>query len=175
VTDAAPAGDSPGDIYLFSGGKIKVWLDFTPDFDPTSPGSGVTDGDLWLDLDFVPGGSLSFPTATLSASIGTDNYDPEGELALVGSGSSLLEVVGGSAADQFDTNTYTRLDGGGFADMTMKNDFYILAGGETKDGWPVWSKDPIGANAKVIPEPATMLLFGTGMMGAFLRRKKRLA
>jgi len=27
----------------------------------------------------------------------------------------------------------------------------------------------------IIPEPTTMLLFGTGMMGAFLRRKKRLA
>lgn len=179
LTVTSFGGESLGSTVGFSGGNVKVYLDTTPDFAPGAPGSGVTDGSLWLDLNFVTGGNLFFPGETLHAAITGGGADPEGVPAIFGLGSGLLDVVGGSAAGIFDTNTYLRLDGSGlFADMFLSSTFYIRNTGAfpfltPKDGWDVWSKDPIGANA--IPEPTSMLLFGMGMAGLAVKKlaKKR--
>ena len=175
-------GEGLGDIIGFTGGDLQVYLDTTPDFDPTSPGSGVTDGDLWLDMDFVTGGDFFNPTNTLTSIVTGAGVDPDAVLSIKGTGSGLLEVVGGSAAGIFDTNTYARLDGSGlFADMSLSANFFIRytgtdpfdVTGNRKDGWDVWSSDPIGANA--VPEPTSMLLFGMGMAGLVAKKlaKKR--
>lgn len=183
-------GEDAGDIIGFTGGILKVYLDDSPDFDPTYQGSSdpndyttVIDGDLWLDLQFVTG-RLGGDTAnyTLTTIMSGSGDDPEGVLALTGTGRALLEVVGGSAASLFDTNKYSRYDASynviGYADMSLDASVFIRNTGVSpytnpKDGWDVWSKDPLGAH--VVPEPSTVMLVGSGILivGTILRRKAR--
>lgn len=178
LTVTSFGGELPGSNISFSGGELKVYLDSTPDFTPTFPGASAdNDGILWLDLDFVTGGNFFFPGDTLHSIVTGAGADPNSFLAIFGTGSGLLDVVGGAAAGIFDTNTYTRLDGSGlFADMSLSANFYIRNTGTApftnpKDGWDVWSSDPIGANA--IPEPTSMLLLGMGMAGLAVKKLAR--
>lgn len=164
----------PGaDPTYFTGGWMKVYLDNTPDFSPTNPGSGVTDAPVWLDLVFVPGALSGLPAGTTMKAFGfATGSDPDTHTTLTASARALLNVIGGDAEGVFNTSTFPRFDGSGqFADISMSANTYFRNVGDYKDGWPIWSSDPMGANV-VIPEPTSMLLIGMGMLGLFGLRKK---
>jgi hypothetical protein len=96
--------------FYFSGGYLNFYVDDTPDYELTLDADGglstATDGVLWLSLaavdyyEFTYGavGSL-FGTLT-AGSISSPDADERG------SGNGYLEVVGGLAADYFDTDTF---------------------------------------------------------------------
>lgn len=173
-------GESTGDQILFTGGVLNVFRGTGASFgfDPTNA-TTATDGSLYLSSSFVTGRNLGDATHTLSSIVTGTGVDPEGFASIRGTGNALLEVTGGEAAGLFDSNTFARLDGSGqFADMTLDANFFIRNTGTApinnpKDGWDVWSKDPIGANA--IPEPTSMFLFGMGLAGLASALRKKAA
>jgi len=181
LTVASFGGETPGSQILFTGGDLQVYLDNTPDFDPTQPGVGVTDGTLWIDADFTTGVDFFNPGATLVSTVTSSGSDqgPDGIInpTIRGTGTALLDVVGGSAASTFDSNLFPRLDGSGlFADLSLSANFFITNTGSapftaTTNGWDVWSSDPIKANA--IPEPTSMLLFGMGLAGLVSKKLRK--
>ena len=155
------------DSFLYSLGiNVKLYADTPPDFDPTNPAT-ASNGTLLLDLDGVvqtlPG--TNPPGFDLTNG---NQYDLV-ELYNFGSntyqGSSLLEVVGGTWAPLWDTNTQNL-----GADLTFS--FSLDDVGGVGEFSLSGTANGIGA---AVPEPATMLLFGTGLIGlaGLSRRKKR--
>lgn len=180
LTTATFGGETVGSTDTFTGGHLDVYIDTNQDFDPTNPGSGVTNGTLWLSADFVTGADILNPAATLVASVTSVGSDGLGRPSINATGTALLSVTGGSAANLFDSNTVPRFDGVGniigYADFSVVNTLHITNTGNApfttqRDGWDVWSSDPI--NGFATPEPSTILLFGLGLFGlAGIGRKK---
>jgi len=149
----------PGQIIGYTGGWVKVYVgnsiqvnqaDFT-----TLNAANTGDGVLWLEL--------------AGHALGANNITFTGTVAGMGSdvsqltGIGLLDVVGGAAAANFDTNT--RQDG---ADFTFSNSFTtFLAGLLDAGGTGNFKSDSI-------PEPASLGLVGLAMLGlGAIRRKKQ--
>lgn len=155
VADTFTPVASGVDIH-FTGGTFNVYLDDTPDFNATFPGTGVTDGIDFLTCVGVAGIIPGDPTTTLKSSV------DQITAPLTGKGSGYLDVIGGLFADKIEPNTY-----GPGADLFLESDFST---GEF--GWPVGSEDPV--TGVVVPEPGTLALFGIALISitGILRRKE---
>jgi hypothetical protein len=179
-------GDVDGDTWVGGarlpgfGGVVELYLDTTPDGN-ISPGPGawvengnpgardmyptLSDGALWASAVLAPMYSLPDGTPIVYAEV----------LDLVvgdGSGQGFLNIVGGSDQAIFERSVF-----GPLQDVALQVDFvfppnlaYTLP---LAWGWQIQSSDPVRFRTN-IPEPATLLLLGSCVVGAagYIRRRR---
>ena len=132
-------------FFEFSGLEINIFVDNTPDYAATSASSA--DGNLWLSL----------AADGLLTGIGTDIATGSD----TGTGSALLNVTGGMAASNFDTNGEAN-----GTDMVLSSSFQPSgATGMLKGGFEL--------SGNSIPEPASIALLGLGLLGFASSRKRK--
>jgi len=146
-----PAANGLGGIdgtFTFKDLDIRIFVDHTPNYDGSD--ASAADGDLWLFLE-----SFGLVTGT-GENLGSGSDK--------GTGGSLLDVSGGLAAANFDTNT--RIGG---ADMVFSSSFQPVAGAPGV----LSGTFELTGNSIAIPEPSTIALLGLGLLGfAGARRRK---
>ena len=124
---------------------IDVYVDHTPEYAGLS--AQASDGNLWLQLE----GATSLTGIGTNLGTGSDT----------GTGSANLNVVGGIAASNFDTNG----EAGG-ADLILSSSFQPGGpGGLLKGGFELTGNS--------IPEPTSIALLGLGMLGFAASRKRK--
>ncbi|MCB1801693.1 MAG: hypothetical protein KDI82_08405 [Gammaproteobacteria bacterium] len=138
-----------GSAIEYTGGMVSVYVDDSPEI--TNPADFTTlnlgntsDGDMWLDL----AGNGTFTGTVTAAGL---------------SGIGQLDVTGGLAAGNFDTNT--QVNG---SDVTFSNSFTFF----TPQG-NVLNVDGTGNFfSDTIPVPAPLALLGLGLVGlGFAKRR----
>jgi len=171
------------------GGHMDIYLQDAGILNPTLGPAGITGGygsgvyttmgdhassTLWLSADLVTG------ILSNNGNGADDHITFHNELSgitnpFTGDGSFYMSVTGGSQYDIFNHNGF----GGGVADngsIIPISDLWAQFDSESPGdfGWLTNSEDPVEGYANPIPEPATMTLFGMGLLGlAIAGRKKR--
>lgn len=135
--------------FTFNNLQINVWVDHTPDYNGSY--ASAADGVLWLSL--MGNGNLT--------GIGIDIGSGSDQ----GNGNALLDVTGGLAQGNFDTNT--RLNG---ADMVFTSSFQPA--GFSENGIPMLT-GTFDLKGNSIPEPSAMALLGLGLLGLGLAKRRK--
>jgi PEP-CTERM motif len=171
-----------------TGGTFQLWLDsanFTPGQGTAGYSAGgcavgglcyhgITDtgGIDLLNFNLVPG-TTSDPTNTLNATVSSTT------LPISGHAEGFADITGGADASEFGRGGFPTLFGA--ADMHFIDDFCANGqsgcAGPTSANWENFSHDPVDAVAVVptIPEPASLALLGTALLGfaTVARRRNR--
>jgi hypothetical protein len=159
--DSASSGTNPG----FLGGGTTVKPGDRCGFNCLT---GITDGSLLMSWELAPGASPTDPLATLFQSV----------LGLTlptnGLGDFLANCVSGPECALFNTaaipNPTTSAVANFFGQFTLQTP----PAGTANNGWEGLISDPVLTEVTFVPEPATLTLFGAGLLGlGSLRARKR--
>lgn len=123
---------------------------------------GISGGSLWLSGVFGTGAIAGDTTTTYTATYNTNT--------LAGAGQAYLDITGGAAQGQFDTDSLTDADGKKH-DLFMDITFNDVNKAASNIGWTVTSAGQIKGNS--VPEPGTMALAGLALLGAGLASRRR--
>lgn len=153
----------------FTGGWIKIYVDSSINFNADNK-TTANDGTLWLDLVAYAQPQNTTAGVWLTTLFGEIVTGTLGSGNDKGSGAGLFDVVGGLAANNFDTNSVLATDAHG-ADFSFSSSYqpnpnnYV-----TPDGYGLFGTGELKGNS--IPEPTSMLLSALGIAGlGFARRR----
>jgi hypothetical protein len=165
---------------LATGGHAAVYMDYAKDYNPTSPpgaqavsgGGGRADGDPSAMATITNGTKILDLTPRLlwDPTAGTNYtlFNTFDFATLSGFGSVEFDVTGGTWSHLFDTNT---LPSGSDLKLNFSSFPPLIPG----TNWTVQGTGNVQADMLNVPEPATMAIFGMGLlgMGTLTRRKRK--
>jgi hypothetical protein len=163
---------------LFDGGFVNFYVQdksapgYTA-YDATKPQGNAGDGTLWLSL--AGHTDVRFGYSGPGTLFGKIDAGVLGSGTERGQGGGLLDVTGGLAAANIDTNT--QIDSfGGKADLNFTSTFLPTQQAAIALGAPrLTGNGTFTGNSTSVPEPATLLLLGAGLAGLGFTGKRRKA
>ena len=177
-----PTGPTSGlDTITFSGGLLEIYSDSSQDFSAAGTiQDGIdsaTNGNLWLSLAGSPTGGFDSDTgleAITLTSVGIRLGGDPFESAFNITGTGLLDVTGGAAADNFDTNTFGCEGSAGAPCPDDADKSFTSSGQLPGDFEGAWAFRGTGeVQDYAVPVPAPLMLLGAGIAAlSFGARRK---